>query len=275
MGSEVKSILVLGCGWVGFPLAKRLKKEGHQVSGTTRSSGDGETFEAAGIGHFTCEVGKDVIFPEGFIESLHTLIIAYPLAARRMSEPDEYMNHVAWLKKMLFDRLSSSTQVILYSSTSVYPENQGEVDENTKIHPIGSGLIQLKYEEALNELLGNRLVILRLAGLIGPGRHPGHFFAGKVNVPNPYAPVNLVHLDDVITVTSKIIDLKLESDVCNLCSEVHPERHQFYTRMTEEIGLVKPLFDWTQENVKMPKIVSSDKIRRLLKIRFQNPYSCE
>jgi nucleoside-diphosphate-sugar epimerase len=136
-------------------------------------------------------------------------------------------------------------------------------------------LIQLKYEEALNELLGNRLVILRLAGLIGPGRHPGHFFAGKVNVPNPYAPVNLVHLDDVITVTSKIIDLKLESDVCNLCSEVHPERHQFYTRMTEEIGLVKPLFDWTQENVKMPKIVSSDKIRRLLKIRFQNPYSCE
>ena len=39
--------------------------------------------------------------------------------------------------------------------------------------------------------------ILRLAGLVGPGRHPGRFFAGK-SAPDGQHGVNLVHLEDVI-----------------------------------------------------------------------------
>ncbi len=38
---------------------------------------------------------------------------------------------------------------------------------------------------------------LRLAGLVGPGRHPGRFFAGKT-APDGEHGVNLVHLQDVI-----------------------------------------------------------------------------
>jgi len=53
-------------------------------------------------------------------------------------------------------------------------------------------------EQLFHENTNFQTTVIRLAGLIGPGRNPARFFAGKTNIPNGNAPVNLIHLDDCI-----------------------------------------------------------------------------
>ena len=71
--------------------------------------------------------------------------------------------------------------------------------------------------------------ILRFSGLVGPGRHPGRFFAGKKNIPNGKAPVNLIHLQDCIDLTLLILRKEAFGYTFNAAAPHHPQRQEFYT----------------------------------------------
>lgn len=89
-------------------------------------------------------------------------------------------------------------RIIFTSSTSVYGDIDGMAKENTERRPVtASGRVLKELEDWLHNLPGTQVDILRLAGLVGPGRHPGRFFAGK-SAPDGQHGVNLVHLEDVI-----------------------------------------------------------------------------
>ncbi|MBW6351747.1 hypothetical protein, partial [Pseudomonas aeruginosa] len=70
--------------------------------------------------------------------------------------------------------------------------------ENSPRRPqTASGQVLKELEDWLHNLPGTSVDILRLAGLVGPSRHPGRFFAGK-SAPDGQHVVNLVHLQDVV-----------------------------------------------------------------------------
>ncbi|MCQ5003221.1 SDR family NAD(P)-dependent oxidoreductase, partial [Escherichia coli] len=72
------------------------------------------------------------------------------------------------------------------------------VKETTPRNPVTtSGRVLEELEDWLHNFPGTSVDILRLAGVVGAGRHPGRFFAGKT-APDGDHVVNLVHLDDVI-----------------------------------------------------------------------------
>ena len=49
MKEERKKIAILGCGWLGLPLAKSLLSKGYKVKGSTTSESKLEILENAGV----------------------------------------------------------------------------------------------------------------------------------------------------------------------------------------------------------------------------------
>jgi nucleoside-diphosphate-sugar epimerase len=256
-----KKIALLGCGWLGFPLALKLKSVGYTVLGTTTSQSKVELFERNSILPVVCAVGDS----ENGIQPLidfqpSVLFITYPLGARRMQE-NEHLFHVEWIKSHL--NLNSLQQVVLTSSTSVYPDGFGVMDETNTIRPEGKGLMQLEFEEGLKEIFGDKLVILRLAGLIGEGRHPGKFLAGRKGLSNGDAPVNLVQLSDVLDFCEIVVSRNVLNTVYNVCNDEHPAKEVYYFNKALESNLEPPQFEKTFLNGNY-KIISNKKGKKEL-----------
>ena len=85
-------------------------------------------------------------------------------------------------------------------------------------------------------------ISLRFAGLFGPGRDPGKFFTGKINIPNGLAPVNLLHLDDAVGMTMQLMENISNDKIINVVSQGHPSRMDFYSQAAKRSGLEPPIF---------------------------------
>ena len=234
-------IVIFGCGWLGLPLAQNLVAKGAHVVGTTTSEEKKTFFSDLGIQPLVLKVGDAFNQAEFLVKfKPEILVIAYPLGSRRMNE-NEHLDHVKWIAEhLIFPDLK---QIILMSSTSVYPDTDGEMTELNVLRPSGSGLRQLEFEEELRKIVGSKLVVLRLAGLIDEVRHPGNFLAGKINLPNGKSPVNLVHRDDVIAFVNCVLSAQTTNEIFNVCADEHPEKAIYYTKMSLKIGQVPPQFN--------------------------------
>lgn len=115
-------------------------------------------------------------------------------------------------------------------------------------------------------------VILRLCGLYGEDRHPAKYMAGRNDISDGDAPVNLVHRDDVIQVTQKIITENIHGEIFNVCSGSHPSRTETYTVIAERLGLKKPTF---AEGGADGKTVSSKKLKDRFDLDFIHPNPLE
>lgn len=102
-------------------------------------------------------------------------------------------------------------KIIYISSTGVYKDEPGfpEYDENASTNNSSDKAIQLRNAELLflNHKNWN-ISVVRFGGLFGGDRHPVKYLAGKKELKNPDAPVNLVHREDCINALEKLIGLK-------------------------------------------------------------------
>jgi nucleoside-diphosphate-sugar epimerase len=152
--------------------------------------------------------------------------------------------------------ISENSKVIFVSTTSVYPESLFEATEDYSWSKEDLLKETVLAEIELTKNLRERLTILRLAGLIGPNRHPVRFLAGKENLPNGNSPVNLIHLEDVIGLIEKIVKEKYWGEIVNGCFPSHPTRKEYYQNAAIELNLNQPLF---QESSEIGKLVKSEK----------------
>ncbi|MGL4720635.1 MAG: NAD-dependent epimerase/dehydratase family protein, partial [Kluyvera intermedia] len=160
-------------------------------------------------------------------------------------------------------------RIIFTSSTSVYGKEEGTVKETTPREPVTtSGTVLKELEDWLHQLPGTSVDILRLAGLVGPGRHPGRFFAGK-SAPDGQHGVNLVHLEDVISAIALLLQAPKGGHIYNICAPEHPARRIFYPQMARELGLAVPLFSDSGEG--RGKIIDGNRICRELGFEYQYP----
>tara|TARA_R110000868_G_scaffold285081_1_gene545555 strand:+ start:2995 stop:3819 length:825 start_codon:yes stop_codon:yes gene_type:complete len=269
----MKQISVLGCGWLGLPLAKALVEKKFIVKGSTTSIDKLPTLESSGIQPFLLALDSDCI-PDAipaFFEGSETLIIAIPPKLRGKNKDYSDANNNSFVKKiaaLLPSLVKSSIQHLLFiSSTAVYGEANAVVDEHTKPIPVTeSGKQLLAIEELLLENPYFKTTILRFGGLIGNDRHPARFLAGKENVDNPEAPINLIHQDDCIGIILKIIKSNIWGDTFNAVTPFHPSREQYYTQKALEKNLVPPQFNHEKESV--GKTILSDKLEQTLHYSF-------
>jgi nucleoside-diphosphate-sugar epimerase len=88
--------------------------------------------------------------------------------------------------------------VLFISSTSVYNDVDAFVTEETIARPATESGKQLLETEQLLQSNINFKTTIRFGGLIGEDRHPVKFLAGRENLENPNAPINLIHQEDCI-----------------------------------------------------------------------------
>lgn len=100
---------------------------------------------------------------------------------------------------------------------------------------------QKRYEEKLRKHF-NRVIILRLGGLIGYDRHPGKFLAAKKDLTGAYHPINLIHRDDVVRILTCMCQKIPERELYNLVCDHHPGRKEFYQEASRRLNLEIPHF---------------------------------
>lgn len=157
--------LLIGCGYVGRPLAQQLQRAGHHVTAWVHS----EATAAA--------------LAEDCYEKIITGSVADPAKWREVSPDTNLIFHCAssgrggipayeevFLQGMrqVAQHLPSA-RTLLVSSTSVYGQNDGElVDENSPAEPSSPTSRVLRQAEI--EALARGAIVVRSAGIYGPGR---------------------------------------------------------------------------------------------------------
>lgn len=233
------TISILGCGWYGVALAKALVADGVTVKGSTTSLDKFNILEAEGITPFLIDLSSESPLNAAFFEA-DILIIAIPPKARS-GAGSEYVPKLQRVIEAIGK--SSLEKVIFISSTGVYADLNAQVDEQTRPQPnTPAGQVLFDAEELFRRQTGFQTTIIRFGGLIGPGRDPGRFFAGKKDIPNGLAPINLIHLDDCIGITRAIIAQDVFGITINAVAPHHPEKAEFYAMAAAKSGLELPVF---------------------------------
>lgn len=262
-------VCIMGCGWLGMPLAQHLIMLGYQISGTTTSEQKLSTLRKAGVRPYVMELRSTLIPPH--YEDLwlaHTFIINIPPGRR---DPVSVAQYPAYIDTLLhrIQKHSSDARILLVSSTSVYADNNNMVDETSPLKVEGSGYAIVETERRLQELFATeRVLILRLAGLAGPARYPGTWYEGKKDVRGGNTPVNLVHQQDCIHILAQAIADPTLYGVYNVCAHEHPLKKILYPHLATKAGAMPPTFS---DDVLPHKVVNNQKLKSFMQYQYRYP----
>jgi len=262
-------ISILGCGWLGLPLAKVLIEKGFSVKGSTTSESKLSILENAEIKPFLISVGTQEISGDlnGFLENSEILIIDIP--PKLKNDPSE--NFALKIQKLIGKiEESSIKKVVFISSTSVYNDTESISIITEKDIPNPDTESGKQLFEAENLLLSNSkfdTTILRFGGLIGEDRHPIKFLSGRKNIENPDGPINLIHQKDCIGIISTILEKGVWNEIFNAVAPSHPTRKDYYTKKAKSLNLDLPSFNSEKKSV--GKIIDSRKLETILDYKFQ------
>jgi len=287
MSLKIKTISIVGCGWFGLPLAKALVKQGYIVSGSKRSMEAATALTHDGISGFSLDLdkqqfngcvmgGSESVFDESTLamlhQRLHTHAIIINIPPAIVKSPGAYLQRLSFLKRLMAQH--DYMRIIFVSTTGVYPSSAKPVIESDAAPHSPSSEILLEAEGLFSEM--TNASIIRFAGLVGPGRHPGRFLAGKQDLPGRDSPVNLVHLDDCIGAVSCLLSGKPLSPVYNICANQHPGREAFYSAAAKDLSLTAPTFSGVSQ---VGKSIEGNKISTELgfQYRYDDPLAmlCE
>jgi len=197
--------LIVGCGYLGMRVARRWLAVEEPVAAVTRHAARAEEFRATGILPIIAEVTEpESLAPlKKLLGPGDTLLYAVGYDRRAGKAMEEV--YVQGLKNVLAAVSPEIGRVIYISSTGVYGQVAGEmINEDSVTEPTREGgRVCLAAEQALAaHPLGQRAVILRLAGIYGPGRVPNRadLLEQKPLPFDPESSLNLIHVDDAATV---------------------------------------------------------------------------
>jgi nucleoside-diphosphate-sugar epimerase len=144
------------------------------------------------------------------------------------------------------------------------------VTEETELNPeTESGKQLVQAEQLLQSNLNFNTTVLRFGGLIGEDRHPIKFLAGRTNIENPNAPINLIHQADCIGIILEILRQNSWNETFNAVTPFHPSRKEYYTQKATEFNLAIPEFN--HEKLSVGKTILNDKIKTILNYIFTEP----
>lgn len=267
----MKKVAIIGLGWLGMPLALSLLARGYQILGSKTTQDGVDAAKMCGIESYPLLLQPQMECDSEAQEALFNVdALILTLPARRSGDGEDF--YFQAVQQVVDTALAHGVpRIIFTSSTSVYGESEGTVDENSPLAPAtASGRVLKALESWLHSLPGTEVDIVRLAGLVGPGRHPGRFMANKTQVANGHAAVNLVHLSDVIEALALLLEAPKGGHLYNLCAPGHPSRAEFYPQMAKLLGLTPPQF-LNEDKIGQGKRVDGNLICRELEMVYRYP----
>ncbi len=263
---SLPTISILGCGWLGFPLAKKLVQSRYCVKGSTTTTTKKFLLQAEGILPYQFSARPHMEGLWGNFFEADVLFLNIPFK-KNLSDPRFYYQQIQSVFSIVEE--SSIKRVIFASSTSVYPDDIGLAEEKrefTSDNPRSKVLWDV--EHLLLESPKFKTTILRFAGFYGNDRKIGQFLTGQSNLSDGPSPANFVHLDDCVNIVLKMIERDDAKGIFNVCSDEHPTRQELYTKAAQKLGLPPPQFN---DRHSKNKIVSNKKVKDFLSYQFQHP----
>ncbi|MCC6758458.1 MAG: SDR family oxidoreductase [Candidatus Omnitrophica bacterium] len=259
------SVSIIGCGWLGLPLAEILARQGYRVNGSTTTLEKIPVLQKAGIFPFLLQVDASVR-GEGVKDFFDTDIVVITLPFRRsFTDPHDYRKQV----DAVLAQCKNVPSLIFTSSTSVYPDNIGSAAEELDFKPDNERSKVLRQVE--KHITARKGIVVRFSGLYGGTRKIGAFLSGKKEFSGGDSPVNLIHQDDAVGILQKVIEQreKLAGEIFNGCSDAHPTKKVLYTAAAKKMNLAPPQFIEEKNSVK--KIVVNEKVKKVLGYKFLHP----
>jgi nucleoside-diphosphate-sugar epimerase len=237
-----KTVTIAGMGWLGLALARQLKTLGYTVKGSVTSEEKADSLRKNGFHAITIVVTEGGV--TGPIQLLLAdadyLVIMIPPGLRRHSGADFVLKMSYLLSEI---EKSSVRKIILVSSTSVYGDSQGMVTEQEIPRPetqAGKQLLQVEQLFFTSEDL--HTTIVRFGGLFGGSRQPVRYLAGRTDLSNGNAPVNLIHRSDCVGILTEIINQEAFGHIFNAVLPSHPLKREYYNKMATRLDLVPPQY---------------------------------
>ncbi len=249
--------LIIGCGYLGERVAQRWLSEGCEVWALTRSESHASRLAKSGLNAL---VG-DVMDLSSLQRFPHTETILYAVGFDRASKSSKRTIYVEGLRNVLAEVRRKCRQFVYISSTSVYGQNSGEfVDELSSVSPSeengricrdAEAVVWENFRLADQASRNGDAIVLRLAGIYGPGRllareqqlRRREKFSG-----NPDAWLNLIHVDDAVQAVLAAEE-RGQSVTTYLVSDDRPLRRQeYYTALAGQLGLAAPEFEKLAED---------------------------
>ena len=192
--------LVLGCGYTGEALSRKLRARGEDVRATTRSGAASPALHALGV-RVEAWTAPSAI-------DLHGVRLAFALFPPGDADADA----TAAL-------LQGVPRLVYCSATSVY--GAGDVDDDTPPAPASeSGSARLRAEDAFRR---RGAIVVRAAGIYGPGRNVvERHRAGRLQSSGDLdRPVNLIHVEDLADVLLRAAE-RAEPGSVTIAADGHP-----------------------------------------------------
>ena len=263
--SQLK-IAIIGCGWLGLPLAKKLIKENFIVKGSTTSKEKISILRTEKIEPFLIDLNKDLDkeILNSFLENIDVLIINVPPKIRK----EKTINYYSKIQKITSDNLIKKiNNIIFISSTSVYGSKQGKVSSQTIPLPDTINGKEILKTEKLIENKNN--TIIRFGGLINETRNPLNHLIKKSEILNSDAPINYIHLEDCIGIILSVIKKNKWGKIYLGVTPFHPTKKNYFDNLCEKKRIKKLTFS-TKETV-IDKEIDDEKIKPELNYPFKYP----
>ncbi|MEM8679231.1 MAG: SDR family oxidoreductase [Planctomycetota bacterium] len=223
--------LIIGCGYVGRRVAAAWLAEGAQVAALTRSTERAEQWRSEGLQPLIGDITSSDTLE---LPAAETVLVA--VGYDRRSKVSMQTTYVDGLANVLA-AIPSVRRVVYISSTGVYGQTDDEwVDETSPCEPTREGgQACLAAEQLLPASpCGDRYVILRLAGIYGPGRVPAADQAASRLDLNPTGYLNLIHVNDAVQAVLQAESYGPLPDTF-IVSDGHPVRRADYYRKVVEL----------------------------------------
>lgn len=265
-------VLIIGCGYVGLPLGEELVRQGHEVYGVRRSMEGAGELETARIKPLAADITKS--------EELARLPGPFDWVVNCVSSnkggAEEYReiylngmrNLTAWLSG------SPPKKFVYTSSTSVYGQTDGSaVKESSPTEPAGeTGRVLVETEKVMLAVTAIPGVILRVAGIYGPGR--GRLFLQYLKNETRIAGrgeriINMIHREDLIGIIMAALKNGRPGEVYNAVDDEPVAQIHFFRWLSETLGKWMPPYATEEENAGRKRGLTNKKVQnRKLKMEL-------
>jgi len=232
-------LLILGCGYVGQRVAWHYLERGVAVLGVVRSESSRAALSDAGIPAVALDLATDDLG-------------ALPFAGRRvlhLAPPPSQGTEDGVTRRLIaaFARHQGPRRVVYISTTGVYGDCGGDwVDETWPARPrVDRARRRWDAEQGLRRWSGKEgapLVILRVAGIYGPGRLPVERIRQGVPLvrqsESPYS--NRIHVEDLVQACIAAMERGRAGAVYNACDDEPSTMTDYFFQVADSLGLPRP-----------------------------------
>lgn len=231
-----RQTLIIGCGYVGLPLAEAFRASGDVVTGWVRSEESAGELRANGFTHVIAGSVAD----EAYWRELGRFDAIVHCASSGGGGAPAYREvYLEGVKQM--NHYQTQARRIFVSSTSVYGQVDGSwVDESSPTEPVAETSRILV--EAEREAWSADATVVRAAGIYGPGRAAlfEKFRRGEAVIEGDGSRwINQVHQADLVQALVHLLDSGTPGQIYNADDDEPVMLRDFYAWCAEALN--KPL----------------------------------